>query len=272
MTVAPGESLQKLDPPYSLVESISFSINLLSIIKSFHEKGIVHRDLKPENIQIDWTDNAQSLANAHITVLDFGLAYIENRTRNKLIPSEDIDFEQVQKEEQERKLQETSPGVVLGNRWYRVPQLRSQGSAKLSGVAQEKLVQARRSPTIDTSSVCAILFWLLTGVIPAEEDDNTTNRTEKKQSSTKRGTPVLYHQKEEKMLMDIVKNTVQGTNRGQLCFFSVPRSKSTVFPNMTSAVLESEPSIMYSMKFSSFLVKTSSLFLIPLTLISSLYF
>lgn len=216
MTVAPGDSLDTLTPPYTLLESISFSINLLSIVKSFHAKGIVHRDLKPENIQIDWTDDDKSLANAYITVLDFGLACIENRTRDQVILLDDIDFEQVHKaeEEEEKKyVQVTATGVPLGNRWYRVPQLRSRASSSLSNVAKEKLVQIRRSPTIDASSVCAILFWLLAGVVPVEHDGNKKG-TGNEASSGKNGFCLLYHQQEEEKLVDIVKNTMQGTNKG----------------------------------------------------------
>jgi serine/threonine protein kinase len=222
MTVVPGVPLQALSPPYLLLECISFSINLLSIIKSFHAKGIVHRDLKPDNIQIKLSEDDKPLANAHITILDFGLAYIENHSGSKRIPSDNINFEKIQEEEEEEQIKRlgliTGPGTPYGNCWYRVPQLRSQKSANLSNVAKEKLIQARRSPTIDTSSVCAILFWLLTGVEPREEDRTKSNR--KEASSATDEVPLLYHQKEENKLIEVVKKAVQETNEGKQWLFS----------------------------------------------------
>jgi hypothetical protein len=127
-----------------------------------------------------------------------------------------VDFEKVQNEEE--NLQNTTPGGVLGNRWYRVPQLRSQGTNKLSNVAIEKLIQVRRSPTIDASSICAILFWLLTNIVP-KEDDDAINEKKKKASLTTDGPPLFYHQQVEETLINIVKNTVQKTERGKLCPF-----------------------------------------------------
>ncbi|CAF2825930.1 unnamed protein product [Rotaria sp. Silwood2] len=216
MQVAPGVSLQTFRPPYSLLESISFSINLISIIKSFHGKGIVHRDLKPDNIQIKLSDDDQSLTNSDITILDFGLAYIDNYNENKRIPADNVNFEKVQEEEEEERIKQsqliTNIGGVYGNCWYRVPQLRSHRWGDLSNVAKEKLVQARRSPTIDASSVCAILFWLLTGIEPREEDKK--QKDNKKVSSVKDEFRLLYHQKEENKLIEIVKKSVYEANEG----------------------------------------------------------
>jgi len=51
----------------SIHDKISYSIQLLNIVKSIHDKGIIHRDIKPENF-------AFSLDMRTIVIIDFGLS------------------------------------------------------------------------------------------------------------------------------------------------------------------------------------------------------
>lgn len=145
-------------PNIGFVEAIDFCIKLVNITKSFHEFGIVHRDIKPDNIHID-CQTGQSLDEGEITMLDFGLAYIE---QNKF--SDDNDFEKLLLEQ--FNLYGTSEGVEIGNGWYRVPQLFGQSTSGLTPKRKNEIIQQRRSSSIDASSICAIFYWLVTEKIP----------------------------------------------------------------------------------------------------------
>ncbi|CAF4140331.1 unnamed protein product [Adineta steineri] len=154
--IEPKEQPKRIIP---IRDAVGFSIRLLKIIKSFHERGVVHRDVKPDNIQVEWTSGNKSLFESNITILDFGQAFIQ--INDQQIDNADFDKEEVP----------TYPSalyIALGNHFYRVPQLCTPKTPK--NIYEEKrLIQLRRSPTIDASSVCAILFWLITGIAPIEE-------------------------------------------------------------------------------------------------------
>jgi serine/threonine protein kinase len=132
----------------SLLEAVNFCIKLLNIINSFHASGIVHRDIKPGNIHIE-CQNRTSLDKGQITVLDFGQAYIQ---KGKNI-GDTVGFDP------ERCT--TADAERMGNYFYRVSQLDPKQAESMSQKEETKTKQLRRSPTIDASSVCAILFWLM---------------------------------------------------------------------------------------------------------------
>jgi serine/threonine protein kinase len=156
------EFIQGFKRDIGLHEAIKFCINLLNITRSFHVCGVVHRDLKPDNIYIDCSGNS-SLGEGNITVLDFGLAYIE---KNPLPDDNDLDKTEFIRSEIEYT---TSTGDPIGNGWYRVPQLAGQKTSGLTAMQKNEIIQQRRSPSIDASSICGILYWLLTKEIPGEE-------------------------------------------------------------------------------------------------------
>jgi len=217
MNVAPGISLQKLhtDCPFPLLDCISFSISLLTIIQSFHDKGVIHRDLKPENIHIDMniSNNNKSLVNAQITILDFGLSYIQKQQVRL-----DADFEQVHNDDKAASETWTKTDANYGNSWYRVPQLRFHDKKALSKTEIERLIHDRRSPTVDTSAVCAILFWLSTGIEPREREKQTT-------AKEKADLPFPpYHYLHHDRIVEVAKTAVQVADAGETSF-SLDRCK-----------------------------------------------
>ncbi|CAF0935027.1 unnamed protein product [Adineta steineri] len=146
-----------------LLDAIKLTQKLLLTIKEIHGKGIVHRDIKPKNLLVIHNDGSHTEA-AEIHVVDFGLAYIENR--------DDIDWSSF---EEKAKFRETHFSCTYGNIFYRVPQLNSPSWKGKTQKEQNALQNVRRSPTIDASSICAILFWLITDIEPGPEHRNEMN-------------------------------------------------------------------------------------------------
>ncbi|CAF1400466.1 unnamed protein product, partial [Rotaria sordida] len=120
-----------------------------------HAKGVVHRDIKPINLLVSCDVNAP-IETAEIYVIDFGLSYIENR-------EDDVDLTSFEKKE---KYEQTCFGATIGNFFFRVPQLNSASIKQMTAKEKNVLLDVRRSPTIDASSICAILFWLITNIEP----------------------------------------------------------------------------------------------------------
>jgi serine/threonine protein kinase len=154
--------IEKSRRAIGLHEAIKFCINLANIVSSFHACGVVHRDLKPDNIHIDCSEDS-SLAEGDITVLDFGLAYIEQKP---WIEDGDLGEEVSIKS---KSSYETDTGQDIGNRFYRVSQMTKQQTSGMTTMQKNEVLQQRRSPSIDASSICAHLYWLLTKKIPGEE-------------------------------------------------------------------------------------------------------
>ncbi|CAF0877998.1 unnamed protein product [Adineta steineri] len=146
-----------------LLDAIKLTQKLLLTIKEIHGKGIVHRDIKPKNLLVIHNDDSQ-IETAEIHIVDFGLAYIENR--------DDIDWSSFEEKEQFR---ETNFGYTYGNIFYRAPQLNPLSWKGKTQKEQNALQNVRRSPTIDASSICAILFWLITDIEPGPKHRNVMN-------------------------------------------------------------------------------------------------
>lgn len=116
---------------------------LHTIVSAFHALEIVHRDIKPANIMIG-NDN-------ELTVIDFGMAFIRTYER----------FEQPVDD------QTTFVEQDLANQFFQPPQLEKQLSPE-NEENENYMLEVRRSPTIDASAICAILFWLITGRKPVK--------------------------------------------------------------------------------------------------------
>jgi serine/threonine protein kinase len=138
-----------------LLNAVKLTQKLLLTIKKVHARGVVHRDIKPVNLLVTYDRNAP-IETAEIYVVDFGLSYIENR-------EDDFDLSSFEGKE---KYMQTCFGDTIGNCFFRVPQLNSASTKQMTAKEKNVLLDVRRSPTIDASSICAILFWLIAHVEP----------------------------------------------------------------------------------------------------------
>ncbi|CAF1449562.1 unnamed protein product [Rotaria sordida] len=160
---------------FTLLDALTLTEKLLFIVKGIHKMGIVHRDLKPDNIMITCENYSHSTDKAQVFVIDFGLSYIETQENIE------IDWSRYDQDPYG-----TEPGDSIGNRWYRVPQLNRQDVSQMTDKQKNDLCYViRRSPTIDASSICAILFWMLTQIVPRKNRDNITNLAPHQQAITK---------------------------------------------------------------------------------------
>jgi len=110
-------------------EALKITQLLLKIIKEIHLKNVIHRDIQPKNILIQQRPNDSSMS---FMLINFGSAFVNN-------DQWDDDY--------------------LENQFYQMPQFEEHS-------VQMKLF--KQSPTIDTTGICAILFWILTGHEPKE--------------------------------------------------------------------------------------------------------
>ncbi|CAF1200235.1 unnamed protein product [Rotaria sordida] len=147
-----------------LLDAIKLTQKLLSTVKEIHDRGIVHRDIKPGNLLVVHDPNAP-IERAEIHVIDFGLAYSNKH-------EDTVDWSSFEEKE---KYRQTYFGHTMGNSFYRVPQLNSPTWKNKTQKEQNVLLHIRRSPTIDASSVCTILFWMLTGIEPGTKHRNDSN-------------------------------------------------------------------------------------------------
>ncbi|CAF1077473.1 unnamed protein product [Adineta steineri] len=162
-----------------LINAIKLTQQLLTTIEQVHSTGIVHRDIKPGNLLVVY-DKQTPIESAQIHVVDFGLAFIDN--------FDDIpDWSIFEKKE---PYDATHLDTHLGNHFYISPQMCQKSLRGLSDKEKNELMILRRSETVDASSICAILFWLITSIephryrnedefAPHEENDAVTKIAEK---------------------------------------------------------------------------------------------
>jgi serine/threonine-protein kinase len=116
-------------------EALQITRELIKLIKEIHQKNVVHRDIQPKNILIQKRPNDQTI---NFMFINFGCAFVINQNQWE-------DFND-----------------HLGNQFYRMPQFEHRSDQTKS---------FEQSPTIDTTGICAILFWILTGHEPKESKD-----------------------------------------------------------------------------------------------------
>jgi serine/threonine protein kinase len=200
ISYSPGCTLMKLIEDWTKdttdiqpIESIRFCQELLKTVKCIHSKETIHRDIKPANIIVDCDKHQLNriCSQCKLTLIDYGLAYIRTETND---PSS-----KNYRSSQANDLTLTALQEDIGHSWCRVPQL-----AKASDLAIRQMTdlekyeqkQLRRSPTTDASSVCAILFTLLTKEHPG---------------STRTATGLQPHHKCEEKLQNLIKKSLTNT-------------------------------------------------------------
>ena len=78
MALIEGDPLDKrIEPgPLKLDEALDIAIQAAQGLQAAHDKKIVHRDIKPANLMV-----ARSGSRQHVTVMDFGLARLSDRSK-----------------------------------------------------------------------------------------------------------------------------------------------------------------------------------------------
>jgi serine/threonine protein kinase len=128
-------------------EALQITRQLLTIIKQIHARNIIHRDIQPKNILVR---QRSGIAEMNLMLINFGSAWSNDDQLKHSV--EDIDNQ-------------------LGNDFYRMPQFEKRSSDTGQDDNNQQLKDSQYSPTIDTTGICAILFWLITGHEPKESQD-----------------------------------------------------------------------------------------------------
>ncbi|CAF3561324.1 unnamed protein product [Rotaria sp. Silwood1] len=160
----------------SISDAIVISRKLLLTIKHFHACNVIHRNLEPQNIIVKnfqrYENKLTNMNNLQFVIINFNLAVINDSN----IPfSKQDDFTLYGKQhcnEFEKIFHVTDPATTNPT-FYRVPQLelRSMEELELSTTHEQQRIDELRSPTIDMSHICAILFWLITKRVPGAPKD-----------------------------------------------------------------------------------------------------
>jgi len=117
---------------FGVLEAIKLVQNLIIIVKQVHSKGVLHQNLGPKNIMIEWDSKQTPIDQAQLILINFSQAYIKSDRSDRIIQS-------------------------TAQSWYKAPQLNAES--------------LKYSSTIDASSICAILLWLLTNIEPQHDYD-----------------------------------------------------------------------------------------------------
>lgn len=116
---------------FGVLEAIQFVQNLTTIVQEIHFRGVFHQNLGPESIIIEWDSKQTSIDQAQLILINFSQADIKSDINDQVNQS-------------------------ATQRWYKAP--------------QSNVESLKYSSTIDASSICAILFWLLTNTHPRHEN------------------------------------------------------------------------------------------------------
>lgn len=127
--------------PLGMHEVLEISVQVASALEEAHAAGIVHRDVKPENIMVR--------RNAHVKVLDFGLAKLTEKA---------VEYTPSDSEASTKVLVQTDAGVVMGTSHYMSPEQ-----------ARGKPVDART----DIWSLGVVMYEMAAGRVPFEGDNST---------------------------------------------------------------------------------------------------
>lgn len=142
--------------PVSFRHKLIITLNLLNIAKQIHFRNIVHRHINPHNIMI-------------ITPL------VDAKNDHDLFHNDKIDLIlidysracTVQDDEPNTRIIFEDDRNHLWNTFYQTSQLEGKMSTDGSD-ANQLPTNLIRSSTIDTSYVCAVLFWMITRDDPKE--------------------------------------------------------------------------------------------------------
>ncbi|UJR11175.1 hypothetical protein I4U23_015356 [Adineta vaga] len=138
--------------PPNLHEALVITLDLLTIVKQIHTRNIVHRNITPDNIMIRNLFDLSYMDRLVLTGCSSSVFSDSDTTQNlHNVFNEDFD----DRIDHPNKL------------FYRVPQMQIQQN-RTDATDEEERKKSCRSPTIDSSHICAILFWMITKKYPKE--------------------------------------------------------------------------------------------------------
>jgi serine/threonine protein kinase len=123
---------------------------LLEIVQRCHKLHIFHRNLQPSNIIVQQNNDHAAIDEIKLVLIDFGLAWIDSQ---ELSVTDEDDFkmlDQVIRRHSNKNLKQPSDKLSCLLQHLLSPSSKSQ----------------RCSPTIDSTGICHVLFWLLTNKWP----------------------------------------------------------------------------------------------------------
>ncbi|CAF1527907.1 unnamed protein product, partial [Rotaria sordida] len=126
-------------------ESMIIILKLINLIKQIHQHGVVHRNLTPNKIFID-NFTSTDVNQFHLKLIDFDLAHIDQKDINK---TNENGFYSIDNPTE--------------NDFYQIPQFQVEPLNNNDIDEENQLILPdRQSKNIDASSICAILFWMIT--------------------------------------------------------------------------------------------------------------
>ncbi|UJR08195.1 hypothetical protein I4U23_012468 [Adineta vaga] len=140
MERVPGLSLAKFiqrkdNHSIDLLQSVELVQQLLKIVKRLHSHDVFHRNLQPKHIMIEWDPSKTSIKQAKLTLISFSQVFIKLETNNCINSQSKQD-------------------------WYQPNHTDAKGMQYLA--------------SMDVTNICAILFWLITQIVPEHDNDNNT--------------------------------------------------------------------------------------------------
>lgn len=120
-----------------LADALRISQQILRIVQQMHDLHVIHRDIQPEHILVR-KSNAKP-KELHFMLINFHASWVDDMSTATI-------------------------DGFKGNDFYKMPQFETEEQS-------EGMLNARYSPTIDATGVCAVLFWMITGKQPKESRD-----------------------------------------------------------------------------------------------------
>jgi serine/threonine protein kinase len=141
-----------------LEDALIITFKLLNIVKQMHSRNIVHRNIRPENIiirkqlNVENNQNLKCCDKISLVLTGFSFACIHQENDENNVHNNTAIFKDNQNQ--------------IWNNFYQVPQFETQSST--NGINKNQQRNFQCSSTIDTTLICAILFWLITKCYPRE--------------------------------------------------------------------------------------------------------
>lgn len=143
--------------PRNLHEALEITLELLSIVKQIHNRNDIHGNITPENIII--RNRCNTPYKDRLILIGFSstiINYPDGKQNEKVFHEDYVNYAD-------------DPNTLF----YRVPQIKTQGK-DTNATDENERQESIRSPKIDSSHICAILYWLITKK-PPRESKNINN-------------------------------------------------------------------------------------------------